>query len=125
MMRTTLATASILAAFTSLSCDGGGTEPENQPPETVGEIPDHILSRMRDSVMDVAVYFTDPDGDDLTYQATSSAEEVLSATMAGNLLTLVSHDRLGGSVVTITASDPDDATAQQSFDVTGINRRKP
>ena len=122
MMRTTLATAFILAAFPSLSCDGGGTETENQPPETVGEIPDHILSRRRDSVMDIAVYFTDPDGDDLTYQATSSVEGILSATMAGSLLTLVSHDRLGGSAVTITASDPDDATAQQSFAVTVRNQ---
>ena len=121
MIRTTLSTVLIVAAFPALSCDGGGTETENQPPEAIGEIPDHILSKRSDSVIDLAVYFRDLDGDDLTYQATASVARVVSVTMAGGALTLMSGDS-GISAVTVTASDPDDATAQQSFDVTVRNQ---
>ena len=42
--------------------------PANRPPEAVGQIPDQTLQYNDEPLgLDVTMYFTDPDGDELSY----------------------------------------------------------
>ena len=65
---------------------------------------------------DVSVYFSDPDGDELIYSATSSDSEVarvgfVSATLA------VTPAEIGTTTVEVTATDPAGLSFDQSFTV--------
>ena len=55
--------------------------------------------------IDVLAYFSDPDGDTLTYTAESSDDAVAAATVSGSVLTLVAVAP-GTATTTVTASDP-------------------
>ena len=72
-------------------------------------------------------YCTDPDEDDLTFSAASSDNGVVSATVAGDLLTLIAGGRDGGTAtITVTATDSDGREATASFGATvGADRGKP
>ena len=65
---------------------GGGT---NQPPRPTGSIPAQTLTvGGAASSVDVAPYFTDPDGDALTYTASSNRNGIVTAAVAGSTVTL-------------------------------------
>ncbi len=92
--------------------------PVNDAPEAVGVIPDQSLEEGGEAVtLDVAPYFTDVDGDVLTYTAESSSPAATLVTVAGSTLTLSSVVR-GAATVTVTAADPEGLTATQVFGVT-------
>ena len=61
--------------------------------------------------------FTDPNGDVLSYSATSSSPEVATASAAGETITVTAVSP-GNTSVTVTASDPNGMTGTQSFQVT-------
>ena len=64
-------------------------------------------------------YCTDPDDDELTFSAASSDSDIVSAVVAGDLLTLTAGDGDGGAAtITVTATDPDGRSATASFDIT-------
>ena len=64
-------------------------------------------------------YCTDPDDDELTFSAASSDSDIVSAVVAGDLLTLTAGDGDGGAAtITVTATDPDGRFATASFDIT-------
>jgi len=67
--------------------------------------------------VDVSGYFTDPDGDRLTYDATVSPSTVASASVAGSVVTIVGL-AAGQGTVTVTARDPAGLSAQQRI---GLN----
>ena len=67
--------------------------------------------------MDVSSFFSDPDGDELTYTAESSDAEVAAAGIEGSSLT-VTAVAAGAATVTVTAADPGGLTATQSVEVT-------
>jgi uncharacterized protein YjdB len=93
---------------------GGG----NRPPAAVGSISDRSVNVGDDvSVNDVSPYFSDPDGDALTYTARSSDTGVATASVSGSTVT-VSGVAEGSATVTVTATDPGGLYATQSFDVT-------
>ena len=92
-------------------------EPPNRAPVAVGEIPAQRLTGPGARVA-VAVYFRDPDGDALTYEAGSSDAEVAAASVSGSTLTVTRGVAAGEATVTVTASDPDGLSATQSFEVT-------
>ncbi len=95
---------------------GGGTT--NQPPRATGSVPPQTLTVGGGSAsMNMARYFTDPDGDRLTYEAGSSRTGVARASMSGSTVTL-SPVSAGTATVTITARDPDGASATQAIAVT-------
>ncbi len=71
--------------------------------------------------MNLADYFTDPDGDALTYGATSSEVTTASVTVSGSVLTIAGVAS-GAAAVTVTATDGGGLSAQQSFAVTVPNR---
>ena len=103
---------------------GGGT---NRPPRATGSVPAQTLTAGGSSAsVNVARYFTDPDGDRLTYTARSSRTGVVRASVSGSTVTL-SPVSAGIATVTVTARDPDGANATQSIAVTveedgGTNR---
>jgi len=61
--------------------------------------------------------FTDPDGDALTYMASSSATNIATANISGSALT-VAPVAAGNATITITASDGRGGSAPTSFGVT-------
>ena len=67
--------------------------------------------------MNVSSYFTDPDGDALTYTASSGNAAVASATATGATLTITGRGP-GSTTVTVTARDPGGLTATQTVSVT-------
>ena len=67
--------------------------------------------------VDVASHFTDPDGDALTFKATSSSESVATVGVNGSTLAITPVDK-GTAKITVTATDPSGKTAVLSFSVT-------
>lgn len=97
--------------------------PPNQPPVVSGELPYQRLPGPGATVhLDVAGYFTDPDGGELTFSATSSDTAVVTASTAGSVLTLTGGAIGGAARVTVTARDLDGAEASGSIGVE-VNRR--
>ncbi|MDE0357747.1 MAG: putative Ig domain-containing protein [Gammaproteobacteria bacterium] len=92
-------------------------ETPNRAPEAVGTIPSQSVVTGQAAPVDVSSYFRDPDGDALTYAATSSAPAVVSVSVSGSAVT-VSGVAAGTATVTVTARDPDGLTAAQRFQVT-------
>ena len=66
--------------------------------------------------VDVASHFTDPDGDALTYKASSSATSVATVRVAGSALTITPVGQ-GTATITVTVTDPAGETAMLSFSV--------
>ena len=101
---------------------GGGGRRPNRPPEAVGELADRALTVGASPVLvDVASAFEDPDDDELTYAATSSAEDVAAVAVEDSVVT-VTPVGAGTAVVTVTASDGEEenAPATQAFTVTVV-----
>ena len=95
--------------------DGGGA---NRAPRASGSIPAQTLSvGGRAASVNVAQYFTDPDGDALTYTARSSRTGVVTAAVSGSTVTLAPV-AAGTATVTVTARDPGGLSATQSIAVT-------
>ncbi len=112
---------SLLAA--ALACgDGGGnpvaptapTTPTNRAPQASQAIPDQEVVAGGDKQLDLQDYFADPDGDPLTFAATSSEASVVTTSVTGNTLTLVAASP-GTANITVTAADPGGLTATQTF----------
>ena len=73
--------------------------------------------------IDLGDYFSDPDGDMLTYAAVSSDESKATVAIAGETLTITPVAE-GSTTVTVTASDPSRSAAQQVA-VTVVTNRSP
>ena len=91
----------------------------NRPPAVVGDLPDRTLELDDTLVVDVSQAFVDPDGDALTYGASSSAPSVASVSVSGSTVT-VTPTAPGAATVTVTATDTggSNRTAARSFTVT-------
>ena len=72
-------------------------------------------------MVNVASYFTDPDGDALTFTAASSNAATASVSVSGSVVTVTAAAR-GVVTVTVTARDPGGLSAQATFTVTVPNR---
>ena len=98
------------------------TPPSNRPPEPVGALPPLTMELGGDAVVvDVSGRFHDPDGDGLTYAATSSAPAVAAVTVSGSTVT-VTPVRTGTATARVTATDAggSNTPAIQSFAVTVV-----
>ncbi len=116
--------AATLAALSGTACGDGATGPTptpNRAPLPNGSVPVQTVTVGQTTTLDLAGYFTDPDGDALTYAAASSHIEIASVSVAGSVLAIVGVAK-GATTITVTASDDDGATAQQAFDVTVPNQ---
>ncbi|WP_419936054.1 Ig-like domain-containing protein [Candidatus Palauibacter sp.] len=109
------------------ACSDGSTGPElgpsapNRPPAATGTIPAQEVAVGATATVDVASYFTDPDGDRLTYSTESSDVAVATAGVSGSTVSLTGI-AAGSATLTVMATDPDGLRATQSLGVTVPNR---
>ena len=90
-------------------------ESANRSPEAVGTIPDKTFTRATSPIsFVVSPFFSDPDGNDLTYTAGLARAGVVDTSITDSTLTLtaVSRDTV---TVAVTATDPGGLKATQSF----------
>ncbi|MCY3770465.1 MAG: hypothetical protein OXG98_00355, partial [Gemmatimonadetes bacterium] len=93
----------------------------NNPPRPEGDISDVTLYKNgKTKSVSVSGKFTDPNGDALTYSASSSKTSVATVSVSGSNVTVTSGAK-GTATITVTATDTDDATGEQEFDVRVIN----
>ena len=79
----------------------------NRPPRAVGRIEAQPLVLAEGGTaeeVEVGDHFSDPDGDPLTYEVTSSDDEVAVAGMSGSIVT-INPGSAGRATVTVTAKD--------------------
>ena len=89
----------------------------NRPPRRAGSIPAQTVEVGQRATMNASQYFSDPDGDSLTYAASSSNGGVAGASVSGPAVTITAVSP-GSATITVTATDAGDLAAQQSFVVT-------
>ena len=97
------------------------SSPSNSPPVAQGSIPDRTFTQATSpDRFSVSSYFSDADGDALTYSASALKAGVVNTSVTGDMLSLgaVSRD---STRITVTAKDPGNLVATQSFDVTIAN----
>ncbi len=92
-----------------------------RPPALVRAIPDQVVGVGQTATLDASSHFTDPDGDPLRYEASSSDPSVADASYSGPTVTITAL-RKGFARLTITASDPAGLTTSLAFQVTVPNR---
>lgn len=92
----------------------------NEPPAVIGTIADQELFLGVSVLIDLDSIFEDPDGDTRQYDAMSSATVAMTELTGSNLR--VAGAEKGTATVTVSATDPEGASAQTSFDVTVPNR---
>ena len=88
----------------------------NTPPMPEGTIDEITLRVDASTTLVVSGYFSDADGDALGYEATSSDEDVATASVADSTVTINGH-AAGTATLTITATDPRGASAMQEATV--------
>ena len=74
--------------------------------------------------IDMSPLFTDPDGDALTYSATSANASVATVTVAGSVVSAATVGA-GSTTLTVTATDPDGLSGSLSVPVTVEPNRPP
>jgi len=126
---TPLATGETLVTVTATDPDGLSASQSftvtvpNRPPAATDTIPSRTIYKSEADTIDLADHFSDPDGDPLTWAASSSKGDVVALEVSSSdgtlILTPLSH---GEAVVTVTATDLDGLAASQSFTVTVPNR---
>ncbi len=95
--------------------------PTNAAPQLVGSIPAQTVFVGESVSVNLATYFSDPDGDALSYGVASSDSAVVSTALSGSTLGL-SGRKQGAATVTVTARDPSGLSVAQTFQVTVPNR---
>ena len=94
----------------------------NRPPETTqASLPSLSIQERNSETVNVASYFTDPNGQALTYTAESDDPAVATVSVSSSTLT-VTAVAIGTATVTVTATDPYGLTASLSGSVTVIER---
>ena len=115
--RLACATLAVLVA----ACGDGGTAPEpppppNRAPVASGTIPAQTLTEGQSATVNVAPFFSDPDGDALSFTASTSNAGVAAATVSGSTVTITAV-AAGTATITVTARDPGGLTAALSANV--------
>ena len=110
----------VVLAFVALAaCEDEPTIPNREP--MAGQIPLQTVHVGERRSLDLSGYFTDPDGDALTFTAESGHPDLVSVSVLGSTLELVGL-RQGAATVTVTATDPDGLAASSHMDVVIPNR---
>lgn len=120
--RVTKALLRVAVALWVAGCGDGTTEPPvNRAPGASGSIPAQTLHVGESATVDLAGYFAEPDGDPLTYAATTSNPQVATVAVQGDQVRITAVAQ-GTATVNITATDPGGLSASQSLTVTVPNR---
>jgi Leucine-rich repeat (LRR) protein len=110
-----------IALFASACQEGGTIQPEDNPPVTSAAIPAQTVHVGETVTVDLSRHFSDPDGDALTFTATTSDAGVTTVSVSGSIATVAGVSQ-GDATVTATAHDGTGQSAQQSFAVNIPNR---
>ena len=89
----------------------------NRPPVVVEALQPVQLGPDEKARWVLSLHFSDPDGDALAYDATSSDRAVASADLSGDTL-VVEGESEGSATVTVTATDPGGLSATAPLEVT-------
>lgn len=89
---------------------------ENRAPMTVGPFPRQTMDAGTSLTVDVSPYFSDPDGDVLSYEATSNKTDVVTTDVSGSVVT-INAVADGTATVSVSATDPDGLSAAQQIEV--------
>jgi len=100
------------------ACDGETVVP-NQPPMVAGPIPDQEMGLGDRVAVDLDLVFHDPEDDTLTFTARSRGSVV--TVVDGSILGVVAVSA-GVDTISVTATDPDGASATASARVTVVNQ---
>ncbi len=111
--------AAVAAVVAGVAC-GDPAEP-NEAPVAVGEIAPVTLDAGTMSIWKLSRYFSDPNDDELTYEAISSDLAVAAVHLSGETLSVTALSG-GTATITVTATDPGDLSATQEIGVTVPNR---
>ena len=95
----------------------GNTGGANRPPVAVDELDAIVLEVGIMRAVDVAHYFSDPDGDALTFSAFSQNGEVATVADSGSTVTITAV-RAGSATVSVSATDPGGLSARIGIEVT-------
>ena len=87
---------------------------EPRPPVAIGSMPELTVEVGSTESADPAGYFSDPDGDELSYEASSSNAEVATVAISGDSVA-VTGVAIGSAEITVTASDDGGFSASQDF----------
>ena len=93
----------------------------NRPPLARGTMPDQTIIAGRNAVLNLSTYFTEPDGQKLSYSASAADSSVAGTSVAASALTITAVGK-GATNVTVTASDTGGLTAQHVVRVVVPNR---
>ena len=110
----------LAAVAWSAACGDGGTEPPRPPnraPTASGSIAAQTVTVGESATVNVAAAFSDPDGDQLSYTASTSAGGIATASVSGSAVTITGV-AAGIATITVTARDPGGLTATQGISVT-------
>ncbi|WP_436515367.1 YHYH protein [Ekhidna sp. To15] len=110
-----------LIVSTLFSCGSDSDDPieeMNVSPEVATSLDDlNLTAGFQSTTVSLASAFTDADGDDLNFSATSSPSSVITVAVSGSNLT-INEVSAGNALVTITASDGNGGNASTDFTVT-------
>ena len=87
---------------------------EPRSPVAVGSVPGLRVEISSTESIDLAEYFSDPDGDELSYEASSSNDEVATVAISGDYVG-VTGVASGSAEIIVTASDDGGLGASQDF----------
>ena len=95
---------------------------DNNQPRQTDDIPDLMgLMFGGSQVVDLDMYFTDDDDDDITYSAESNDTSVVTVSVSGSMVT-VTVVNPGMARIDVTAKDPYNRLVRASFNVEVINQ---
>ena len=115
-----------MAVLTVFASDPGGlsatqrtqvtVEVPNRGPEPVGTIPGQTLAAGQWVSIGLSSYFRDPEGETLSFAATTSDAAVATVAVAGEIVT-ITQTGTGTAIVNALARDPGGLSVQQSITV--------
>lgn len=118
------AAALAILAILSVACGENTAEPEhpNRPPMVAAELPDQLMAADDTARLDAAAYFTDPDGDALTYSVLAQDPSIVTIYVFGAEISIFSKNRgrpwVSATTITVTATDPAGLFVAQEMSVT-------
>ncbi|MYA34531.1 MAG: hypothetical protein F4164_07120 [Gemmatimonadales bacterium] len=93
----------------------------NQPPVVAQALPALSLTTGQVHQLNLSQYFSDPEGDDLTFSVTTGNTLVAVGAVSGGTLTVVGVT-VGSTTITVTARDADGGEVQQETPVVVTSR---
>lgn len=107
--------ASVMRSFkVQVSKQDGTTEPPTNNPPIGKTISDMKGKRSENIDLNLSEYFSDPDGDELSYSVSSTNEDSVGVSVTGNTLS-ISPKKIGESILTVTSDDGKGGSASQTF----------